>query len=172
MTTHDMVIALPSLDGIKRAVELKIGVALLPRRCAITEIASGRLVALPVVGVSRRRQMTLVTASIDIDAPPKAVWDALTDCANFPRYMPKLISCRIVDKGPGWEIREHFERPEYEGRRRRERGEIDGPRLTRMVHAALEDLRDEAGKRLAANADDETRIVEILTQAVAKLRGK
>ena len=55
-----MVISLPSLDGIKRAVELKLGVALLPRRCAITEIASGRLVAIPVAGVSRRRQVTLV----------------------------------------------------------------------------------------------------------------
>ncbi len=55
-----MMIALPSLDGIKRAVELKLGVALLPRLCAITEIASGRLVAVPVAGVSRRRQVTLV----------------------------------------------------------------------------------------------------------------
>lgn len=55
-----MVIALPSLDGIKRAVELKLGVALLPRRCAITEIASGRLVGVPVSGISRRRQVTLV----------------------------------------------------------------------------------------------------------------
>ena len=33
---------------------------MLPRRCAITEIASGRLVALPVVGVSRKRQVMLV----------------------------------------------------------------------------------------------------------------
>ena len=56
----NMVISLPSLDGIKRAVELKLGVALLPRRCAITEIASGRLVAVPVAGISRRRQVTLV----------------------------------------------------------------------------------------------------------------
>jgi DNA-binding transcriptional LysR family regulator len=55
----NMVIALPSLDGIKRAVELKLGVALLPRRCAITEIANGRLVAVPVAGVSRKRQVTL-----------------------------------------------------------------------------------------------------------------
>jgi DNA-binding transcriptional LysR family regulator len=55
-----MVIALPSLDGIKRAVELKLGVALLPRRCAITEIANGRLVAVPVTGVSRRRQVMIV----------------------------------------------------------------------------------------------------------------
>src|ERR671932_616684 len=55
-----MVISLPSLDGIKRAVESKLGVALLPRRCAITEIASGRLVALPVTGISRRRQVMIV----------------------------------------------------------------------------------------------------------------
>jgi DNA-binding transcriptional LysR family regulator len=55
-----MMISLPSLDGIKRAVELELGVALLPRRCAITEIASGRLVAVPVAGISRRRQLTLV----------------------------------------------------------------------------------------------------------------
>ena len=56
----NMVIALPSLDGIKRAVELDLGVALLPRRCAVTEIASKRLVAVPVNGVSRKREVTLV----------------------------------------------------------------------------------------------------------------
>jgi DNA-binding transcriptional LysR family regulator len=56
----NIVIALPSLDGIKRAVELKLGVALLPRRCALTEIASGRLIAVPVAGVSRRRQVSLI----------------------------------------------------------------------------------------------------------------
>jgi len=55
-----MVISLPSLDGIKRAVEMRMGVALLPRRCAIAEIASARLVAIPVNGVSRRRQVMLV----------------------------------------------------------------------------------------------------------------
>ena len=55
-----MVISLPSLDGIKRAIELKLGVALLPRRCAITEIASGRLVAILVKDLSRKRQATLV----------------------------------------------------------------------------------------------------------------
>lgn len=58
--TLRIVIALPSLDGIKRAVELKLGLALLPRRCALTEIADGRLVAVPVAGISRRRQVTLV----------------------------------------------------------------------------------------------------------------
>src|SRR5207248_4465521 len=46
-----MVISLPSLDGIKRAVEMQLGVALLPRRCAITEFANRRLFAIPVAGV-------------------------------------------------------------------------------------------------------------------------
>jgi DNA-binding transcriptional LysR family regulator len=55
-----MVIALPSLDGIKRAVEMKMGVAVLPRRCAVTEIANERLVAVAVAGISRKRQVTLV----------------------------------------------------------------------------------------------------------------
>src|SRR5262244_3858208 len=53
-----------------------------------------------------------------------------------------------------------------------ERGEANGPRLTRLVRAALEDLREEAGKRLEDDADAEARIVDILTQAVARLRGK
>jgi DNA-binding transcriptional LysR family regulator len=56
----NMVIALPSLDGIKRAVELSLGVALLPRRCAVTEIASKRLLAVPINGISRKREVTLV----------------------------------------------------------------------------------------------------------------
>src|SRR6266545_712445 len=55
-----MVISLTSLDGIKRAVEMKLAVALLPRPCAITEIASGRLVAVPVAWVSRKRQVMVV----------------------------------------------------------------------------------------------------------------
>ena len=59
----NMVIALPSLDGIKRAVEMKLGVALLPARCAVTEIASGSIVAVPVAGISRKRQITLVCRS-------------------------------------------------------------------------------------------------------------
>jgi DNA-binding transcriptional LysR family regulator len=56
----NMGISLPSLDGIKRAVEMKLGVALLPRRCALTEIASGRLVGLSVANISRKRQVMLV----------------------------------------------------------------------------------------------------------------
>jgi DNA-binding transcriptional LysR family regulator len=53
-------IALPSLDGIKRAVEMGVGVAVLPRRCALTEIARRQLVAVRVPGLSTPRQVRLV----------------------------------------------------------------------------------------------------------------
>ena len=53
-------VSLPSLDGIKRAVEMRIGVALLPRRCALTEIARGQLAAIRVPEARRARRVRLV----------------------------------------------------------------------------------------------------------------
>jgi DNA-binding transcriptional LysR family regulator len=59
-TPINIQIALPSLDGIKRAVEMGVGVAVLPRRCALAEIGRGHLVAVKVPGLSTRRQVRLV----------------------------------------------------------------------------------------------------------------
>jgi DNA-binding transcriptional LysR family regulator len=53
-------LALPSLDGIKRAVEMGIGVALLPRRCALSELSRGSLVAVRVEQVRLPRLLRLV----------------------------------------------------------------------------------------------------------------
>ena len=58
--TLNITIALPSLDGIKRAVEMNLGVALLPRRCALTEIARGTLVAVHVAQVRLPRHLRLI----------------------------------------------------------------------------------------------------------------
>jgi DNA-binding transcriptional LysR family regulator len=58
--TINIQIALPSLDGIKRAVESGLGVAVLPRRCALTEIARGQLAAVNVPGLGSARQVRLV----------------------------------------------------------------------------------------------------------------
>ena len=58
-TSINIQIALPSLDGIKRAVEMGIGIALLPRRCALTEIARGHLVAVKVPELGAPRQVKL-----------------------------------------------------------------------------------------------------------------
>jgi DNA-binding transcriptional LysR family regulator len=59
-TSINIQISLPSLDGIKRAVEMGIGVALLPRRCAITEISRGGLVAIRVPELGAAKQVRLV----------------------------------------------------------------------------------------------------------------
>lgn len=51
---------LPSLDGIKRAVGMGLGVALLPRRCAKGELARGELVEIRVPELRSPRQVRLV----------------------------------------------------------------------------------------------------------------
>jgi len=53
-------LALPSLDAIKRAVEMKMGVALLPRRCAVSELALGQLAAVRVRELRIPRHVRLV----------------------------------------------------------------------------------------------------------------
>ena len=52
--------SLPSLDGIKRAVEMGLGVALLPRRCAQSEIARGQLIGIRVPDLRSPRQVRFV----------------------------------------------------------------------------------------------------------------
>ncbi|MGE0393660.1 MAG: LysR family transcriptional regulator [Vicinamibacterales bacterium] len=56
----NILISLPSLEGIKRAVAMQLGVAVLPRRCAEPEIARGELVSLNIPDVRFRRQVRLV----------------------------------------------------------------------------------------------------------------
>lgn len=56
----NITVALPSLDAIKRAVEMEMGVALLPRRCAVSEIALGQLVAVRVPELRIPRSVRLV----------------------------------------------------------------------------------------------------------------
>ena len=53
-------ISLPSLDGIKRGVEMGLGVALLPRRCALSEIANGQLAAVKVPQLRLPRHVRLI----------------------------------------------------------------------------------------------------------------
>ena len=62
--------SLPSLDGIKRAVETGLGVALLPRRCAQGEIARGQLV--PVVVPELRSPRTLRLVFVKEGGRPRA----------------------------------------------------------------------------------------------------
>jgi DNA-binding PadR family transcriptional regulator len=56
-------------------------------------------------------------------------------------------------------------------RHRAERDEEGrGPRVTRLVDAAIGNLRDVAAERFAADTDAEARIVDVLARAAAELR--
>jgi DNA-binding PadR family transcriptional regulator len=70
-------------------------------------------------------------------------------------------------------IREHFDRPEYEEHRGRRRGRDDARDRSSMpplVRAALENLREVASKRLEADEDAETKIVEVLARVAQELK--
>jgi DNA-binding transcriptional LysR family regulator len=69
-------IALPSLEGIKRAVEQKMGVALLPRRCALAEIARKQLVAVRIPEVRLPRQVRLLYKKGDLSHAASAFLQA------------------------------------------------------------------------------------------------
>jgi uncharacterized protein YndB with AHSA1/START domain len=77
--------------------------ALLATPCAFAQSYD----APPVVNARRVDGGGQATASMDVNAPPAAVWAVLTDCANARRFMRELISCRIIERGEGWEVREH-----------------------------------------------------------------
>ena len=59
-TPINIQISLPSLDGINRAVEMNLGVALLPRRCALSEIARKQLAAVRVPQLRVPRTLRLL----------------------------------------------------------------------------------------------------------------
>jgi DNA-binding PadR family transcriptional regulator len=70
-------------------------------------------------------------------------------------------------------IREHFDRPEYDEHRGRRRGRNDADDRSSMpalVRAALENLHEVARKRLEADADAETKIVEVLARVAQELK--
>ncbi len=61
----------------------------------------------PVVTAHRAGNGGEARASVDIHAPPARVWSVLSDCAHARRFMRDLISCRVLERGRGWELREH-----------------------------------------------------------------
>jgi len=85
-------------------------------RCVLISLALGFLVspafaanysAPPVVTAHRVGNGGEARASVDIHASPARVWSVLSDCAHARRFMRDLISCRVLERGRGWEVREH-----------------------------------------------------------------
>jgi DNA-binding transcriptional LysR family regulator len=58
---HQIALAVPSLDALKRAIEVGMGITIMPRRCALTELQQRRLVAIRLVDATEPRHMWLVS---------------------------------------------------------------------------------------------------------------
>lgn len=63
--------------------------------------------AAPVVQAQRDGEGGRANATMDVHAPPSAVWSVLSDCAQARRFMRNLLSCRVLEQGNGWDVREH-----------------------------------------------------------------
>jgi len=81
-----------------------------------------------------------VRASMDVAASPEAVFAVLSDCDGAPRFMRRLISCRVLESGEGWDVREH-----------RVRGWLLQPVLRNVARVELEPYRRLAFHRLAGD---------------------
>ncbi|HRD27940.1 MAG TPA: SRPBCC family protein [Caulobacter sp.] len=55
-------------------------------------------------------ESALINASIDIPAPARKVWSAMTDCDATRAMIRSLVQCRVVRTGEGWDVREHITR--------------------------------------------------------------
>ncbi len=65
----------------------------------------------PWMDVRHDADATLIRAGVDIAAPPEVVWRVIHDCAYASRLMEKLRSCKVLEKGDGWDVREHVIKP-------------------------------------------------------------
>lgn len=79
-------------------------------------------------------------ASMDVRAPPRVLWALLTDCANAQLYMRELLSCQVLDRGEGWELREH-----------RVRGWLFRPVLRNVARVEFEPTRRLSFRRVAGD---------------------
>jgi uncharacterized protein YndB with AHSA1/START domain len=66
--------------------------------------------AAPVVTARRDGDGGEARASMDVQAPPAVVWSILSDCGQARKFMRNLISCRVLQQGDGWDVREHRSR--------------------------------------------------------------
>ncbi|HEX3916480.1 MAG TPA: SRPBCC family protein [Caulobacteraceae bacterium] len=48
----------------------------------------------------------LIHGAIDIAATPQRVWQVMTDCRETPKLITSADPCRVLQSGPGWDVRE------------------------------------------------------------------
>ncbi|MEQ1756638.1 MAG: SRPBCC family protein [Micropepsaceae bacterium] len=77
----------------------------------IQRLENGQVVVSVAVAVNG--EGAHVEAAIDVPMSAQTIWPIMTDCDRAPSYVPKLISCRILERAPNgdWDIREHLSSP-------------------------------------------------------------
>jgi uncharacterized protein YndB with AHSA1/START domain len=84
--------------------------ALILALLAAAPAAAQDYAAAPVVTARRDGDGGEARASMDVRAPPTVVWSILSDCTQARKFMRNLISCRVLQRGDGWDVREHRSR--------------------------------------------------------------
>lgn len=118
-----------------------------------TPAAAQNYAAAPQVSGQRNGNAGSARASMDVNASPAAVWAILSDCSDAVRFMRDLISCRVLESGPGWDVREH-----------RVHGWILHPVMTNVSRITLEPDRRLAFHRIRGDwsrSDGEWRLTPI-----------
>lgn len=127
--------------------------ALIAALLLATPAAAQSYTAVPQVSGQRDGNAGSARASMDVAAPPAAVWAILSDCNHAQRFMRDLISCRVLESGPGWDVREH-----------RVHGWILHPVMTNVSRITLEPDRRLAFHRIRGDwtrSDGEWRLTPI-----------
>ena len=89
---------------------MKLVLALTVAALASPALAAGGFDAAPTVSAQAEGGSAgVIRAAMDVAAPPAVVWRVLSDCAAAPRYMPRLLSCKTLERDPAgkWDVREH-----------------------------------------------------------------
>jgi uncharacterized protein YndB with AHSA1/START domain len=73
-------------------------------------VAAQNYNAAPIVNTRRVGNGGEARAAMDVRAPPHVVWSILSDCGQARRFMRNLLSCRVLERGDGWDVREHRSR--------------------------------------------------------------
>jgi uncharacterized protein YndB with AHSA1/START domain len=52
----------------------------------------------------------MIHGAVDIAAPPALVWAIMTDCRMAARLVKTVTRCAVLQRGPGWDVREQVTR--------------------------------------------------------------
>ncbi len=94
----------------------------------------------------------LIRGTVEIDAPPEAVWAVLIDCDLAPRMVRSLKSCRVLERDPAGPLRDKLVIPL--GSRRVTQHQGAEPAQADLEQVVGEEFRVHAGAGHTGLAED------------------